>query len=278
MRPTTTINGRLVLAKDARISVFDNSLMYAEGLFETILIVDNKPMFLDQHLDRLEKGAGVLGLTLSTDRRQLTRWILKTSKAHKARIQKLRITVTSGESARWVGRQGKQKVIMSVAEHKLPLKPFELYVSPLRVDQESVFRQVKTISYAINAAAYKQAADRGLDDALLLNQLDEIAEVTSANLFWVENGSIFTPPLAAGCLEGVTRKAVLQESVALGLSIEHRPCKLTDLEMAEEVFITSSLKLAAPVSRIVVGRRVLKFSPGPITALIDQHLRKMAGL
>ncbi len=274
----TSINGRLVEREDARISVFDNSLLYAEGLFETLLAIDDRLVFAREHLRRLYRGARVIGLEIPVSPEKLTRWMVKTVRAHPDHITKLRLTVTSGEAARWVGRQGKPQVVLSASPHRMPEKPFRLHVSEFKVDQKSIFRRIKTISYAIHAAALKQARQKGCDDALLLNQNHQVAEVTSANLYWVRKGRVFTPPIGSGCLEGITRKIVLREARKLGHVITERNASLDRLLDADEVFISSSLKLIVGVSRIRVGRRNHSFRPGPITGRLSEHFHHLVRL
>ena len=278
VKTVTSINGRLVDKHEARISVFDNSLLYAEGLFETFLAIDDEPVFAKEHFDRMYRGATTIGLQIPRSRDDIMRWCRKTLRAHPARIKKLRLTLTSGESQRWLGRQGRGQIILSAAPHKLPNDPFRLLVSDFRVDQHSEFRQVKTLSYAINAAALKQAHKLDYDDALLLNQRGNIAEVTSANIYWVENGRVYTPPLTAGCLEGVTRKIVLRQAARLDLNITEKRCSLARLLKAPEVLISSSLKLVMPVGEIRVGRRCYRFDAGPVAARLSEHFRRMVGI
>jgi len=264
-----------VSGADARISVFDNALLYAEGLFETFLAVDDRIILLEQHLDRLYRGAKVIGLTVPVSRKTLSTWMVATVKAHPDRIKKLRLTISSGEAARWVGVQGKPQVILSASPHELPVKPYSLLVSDLKIDHESVFRRIKTISYAIHAAALKRAKDRGFDDALLLNRSDRLAEVTSANIFWVRKGRLYTPPLSAGCLDGVTRLLVIREARGLGLTLVEKTDRLEGIAGADEVFVSSSLKLILGVDRIRSGRRVFRFPIGPITTRLFDHFRKL---
>ncbi|HOP07385.1 MAG TPA: aminotransferase class IV [candidate division Zixibacteria bacterium] len=278
VKTVTSINGRLVSRKDARISVFDNSLLYAEGLFETFLGIGDRLVFAAEHLDRLRKGARLTGIPIPVSPERLIDWGVKTLKAHPSRVKKLRLTLTVGDSARWVGRQGRQQVIFSAAPHQIPTEPFKLHVSEFRVDRTSEFRQVKTLSYAIHAAALKKAKTLGCDDALMLNQKGNIAEVTSANVYWIENGRVFTPPLAAGCLEGVTRRVVLREAAAIGHPITERRCPLERLLEADEVFISSSLKLVIPVGLIKEGRRVHRWSTGPVGQAFSDHIARVAGV
>ena len=126
LKTVTSINGRIVKRGDDKISVFDNSLLYAEGLFETLLAIDNRLLFFTEHYNRLKKGARVLGIKIPVDRKTMKQWMERILKAHPDRIVKLRLTVTSGEAARWVGTQGKQQIILSASPHSLPDKPFIL--------------------------------------------------------------------------------------------------------------------------------------------------------
>ena len=270
----TTINGRRVSESHAKISVFDNSLLYAEGLFETFLAIDDRVIFIDEHLDRLYKGAGVIDLKLPVDRKTLEKWMVKTARAHPDKVKKLRLTVTSGESERWVGEQGKPQVILSASPHTMPDKPFRVLVSDMKVDQTSVFRRIKTISYAIHAASLKRAKQKGYDDALLVNTNGEVAEVTSANIFWVKRGKVYTPPLDAGCLEGVTRLVSLHIARDLGINIFEKSQLLGHMLSADEVFISSSLKLVVGVSEIVREDRSYEFPEGPVTAKFRDYFHR----
>ena len=278
LKTVTSINGRIVKRGDDKISVFDNSLLYAEGLFETLLAIDNRLLFFTEHYNRLKKGARVLGIKIPVDRKTMKQWMERILKAHPDRIVKLRLTVTSGEAARWVGTQGKQQIILSASPHSLPDKPFILYVSDYKVDQDSIFRRIKTISYAIHAAALNQAKKAGCDDALLLNENNQIAEVTSANIFWINKNKIHTTPLNSGCLEGITRKIVLKEVEKLGYRFVEKHINLENLLKADEVFISSSLKLVSPVSKIKTSTGIFKLKRGMITEKISDHFNKLVKL
>ncbi len=274
----TTINGKFVKRGNDKISVFDNSLLYAEGIFETFLAVDNNIIFLKEHLKRLYKGSKIIGLTIPISQKTLINWMHKTVKAHPDKITKLRLTVTSGEASRWVGVQGKPQIILSASPHTIPTKPFIVDVSEFRVDQDSVFRQIKTISYAIHAVALKLAKKRKCDDALMLNTKNQVAEVTSANIFWVKKNKIYTPPLTAGCLEGITRKILIREAKKTGFQLIEKNCILNTLYKSDEVFITSSLKFVMPISKIKQGKKTHTISKGKIASVLYDRFAKIAGL
>jgi branched-subunit amino acid aminotransferase/4-amino-4-deoxychorismate lyase len=278
MKTATTINGRFVPESKAVISVFDNALLYAEGLFETLLGIEDRPIFTKEHLARLHKGAKVIGLKLPVSDAVLVQWMKKTLKAHPDRVKKLRLTMTSGESARWVGKQGKPQLILSASPHEIPREPFRLIVSDFKVDHASVFRNIKTLSYVISAAALRQAKERKFDDAILLNERNEVAEVTSANIFWSHGKRVYTPPLSAGCLDGITRKFVLKEADKVGIKIVERRVDLSGLLRADEIFISSSLKLVAPVSEIVAGSKTHRFALGPVAQQLSVRFDRLVGV
>ncbi len=270
----TSINGLVVPLSEAKISAFDNAVLYGEGLFETFLGIDDRPIFLKEHLNRLNRGAKLLGLKIPVPQKRLVEWIVEALKAHPSHVKQLRMTVTAGESARYTGQIGKPQIIIGVAPHQIPARPFKLLVSDFRVDQDSEFRRIKTISYAIHAAALKTARKLKCDDALLLNEKGKVAEVSSANILWVKQGRIYTPPISSGCLIGVTRASVIKQSGDLGLPITERDCTLEQLYKADEIFISSSLKLVIGVARIVHSGDSREFPAGPVTArLRDAFLR-----
>jgi len=274
----TSINGRLVDPKDATISVFDNSVMYAEGLFEMFLGVGNEVIFAEEHLRRLYRGAKLIDLKMPITKETLRRWMQKTLAAHPAKIKKLRLTVTCGLSKKWFGTQGKPQIILNAGPHEMPVKPFRLLLAPFRLDERSVFRRIKTLSYTIHAVALKQAQARRYDDALLLNNRDQVAEVTSANIFWLDRGRIYTPPLSSGCLDGVTRRIVFREVRKLGYRIDEKNISLPKLLQTDEIFISSSTKLVIPVSRIRDERRTYNLAVGPVSRELTAHFRRLVGI
>lgn len=275
LKTVTTINGRMVPKAQAKVSVFDNALLYADGIFETFLAIGDRVVFLDEHLERLYKGADIVRLTLPVEAGTLAAWMVKTIKAHPARTKKLRLTITSGESARWVGKPGKPQVILSASPHEIPTQPFRLLVSDLLVDHRSVFRSIKTISYGLNAAAFKGARLEGFDDALLLNTAGNVAEITSANIFWVRRGVIYTPSLSSGCLGGVTRQFVIGQARSLGYRLIETEKKLSTVLAADEIFLSSSLKLVLPIAEIAQPGGTTTIAPGPITHALADHVRTL---
>ena len=274
----TLVDGRLVDDRKPQVSVFDNALLYAEGLFETCLGIDSRVVFVREHLERLWRGARVTGFGIPACRERIATWLHRACRLHPDRITQIRLTVTAGESARWTGVPGKPRILISAAPYTMRQEPYRLWVSDLRVDQHSIFRRIKTVSYGIHAAALKQAHRHGCEDALLLNERGHIAEATSANIFWIRRGRLYTPPLDAGCLDGITRRKILVLARRMGLPVVEKTGPLDHLAAADEVFISSSLKLAAPVGSIRDGRHRHRFPVGPVTLELAHRFFRLTGL
>ena len=273
MKINCSINGRAVPKNRAKVSVFDNSLFYAEGLFETLLAIEDRVIFLEDHLDRLQKGADLIRIELPWSRDKIAAWVNAANRHNDARVKKLRVTMTAGDSAFWAGKASKPRVIVIVTEYKLPTKPFKLTVSPYRVDNGSPFRNVKTLSFVIEMTSRKTAYSSDFDDGILLNRAGNVAETTSANIFWVKKGDLYTTPLSSGCLEGMTRKHILELAQLNRIPAVVRNVKLEELVQADEIFVTSSIKLILPVQSVETDR-TYRYKTGPLTKRLQKLLRE----
>jgi branched-subunit amino acid aminotransferase/4-amino-4-deoxychorismate lyase len=271
MKINCSINGRDTPKEQAKISVFDNALFYADGLFETLLALGDRVVFLEDHLDRLEKGAGLIRIELPCPREKIASWIDTANRKNSAKVKKIRVTVTAGDSAFWAGKASKPRIIVIATEYQLPTQSFRLTVSPYRIDHGSPFRNVKTLSFVIEMTSRKRAYSSEYDDGIMLNRAGNVAETTSANIFWVKKGSLYTTPLGAGCLEGMTRKHILQLARRNRIAASVRNVRLKELVQADEIFITSSIKLIRPVQSVTTDR-LYRYEIGPLTRRLQQLL------
>jgi len=264
MKTVCFIDGKRVTKSEAKISVFDNSLFYADGLFETFMAFEDNIIFLDDHLNRLQKGAELINLNIPVSEKKLAGWLYRANQAHPSPVKKIRLTITAGESAFWAGKQSRPRIIIIVTDYKQPTKPFRLTVSPYRIDRASPFRNVKTLSFVIEMTSRKHAYSAKFDDAILLSRDGYIAETTSANIFWVKKNRLYTPPLEAGCLEGMIRKHIIEIAKSNNIPIVTKRSRLSRLLVADEIFISSSLKLIIPVMSITADK-VYCYKTGGLT-------------
>ncbi len=134
-----------------------------------------------------------------------------------------------------------------------PLAPYNVGLSEhVRIPVDA-YSNYKTLNAARYVAAAREAAANGWDDALVLNSSDRICEATSSNVFWWSGGHLFTVPLNDGCVAGVMRAVVLENSRALGYTVHENSTTFAALQQAEEIFLTNAVRGIIPV-RIFAGQ------------------------
>ena len=241
------LDGALVPADEARVSVFDHGFTVGDGVFETVKATGGRPFALGRHLDRLRRSADRLGLTVpATDRalREAVDAVLAAAGLDRAR---LRITVTSGVTPLGSGRSESRPTLVVVAGPLAQWPPETTAVTvPWPRNERSAVTGAKTTSYAENVVALAEARKVGAGEAIMPNTRDELCEGTGTNVFVVLDGRLVTPPLLSGCLPGVTRALVLEE--VPGADEETIP--MAALAGAAEVLLTSSTRDVQPLRQL----------------------------
>lgn len=262
------LDGGLQDIESARVSVFDHGLTVGDGIFETVKAVDGRPFALTRHLDRLARSARGLGLP-EPDLDQVRRACAAVLEANPMPLGRLRITFTGGPAPLGSDR-GEHGPTLVVALGDTTRRPDSTAVItvPWTRNERGALTGLKTTSYAENVVALARAHEQGASEALFGNTVGRLCEGTGSNVFVVLDGEIHTPPVASGCLAGITR----------ALAVEWTGATETDLPMdvlqrADEVFLTSTLRDVQAVRR--VDDRELPGTPGPVTAkamrIFDEH-------
>lgn len=258
--------GRLVDADEPAISVLDHGFTVADGVFETLKVVDGSPFALTRHLRRLQRSAAAMELP-APDGDAIREAVASVLRANDVgTLARLRITYTAGSAPLGSDRgDSEPTVVVALA----PAQPWPATTGAITVDwvrnERSAIAGVKSTAYAENVLALRQAHRAGASEAILGNAKGELCEGTGSNVFVVIDGELLTPPLSSGCLAGITRELVLEWS---GASETTMP--LEALQRAQEVFITSSTRDVHPVVRL--DDRDLP-GPGPITQAIAAEFR-----
>lgn len=263
--------GRLVDADSAGVSVFDHGLTVADGIFETLKVLQGSPIAMSRHLARLDRSATVLGLPLA-DHEVIRAAVEEVVRANPAAavLGRLRITMTAGAGPLGSDRgssTGESSATLIVALS--PAQPWpdttSAVVVPWVRNERSAIAGAKSTSYAENVVALAWAKERGFAEGLFLNSVGQVCEGTGTNVFVVIGGEIVTPPLSSGALAGITRGLVLEWCGATEAHLSR-----AELDAADEVFVTSSTRDVHPVTRL--GDRVWS-EVGPVT---DQARRVFA--
>jgi branched-chain amino acid aminotransferase len=270
--PKIWLNGELVAREDAKISVYDHGLLYGDGVFEGIRSYGGKAFRLEKHVRRLFDSANGIRLAIPMTPPQVAGAITGTLKANGLVDAYIRVVVTRGEGTLGLDPNRCLKPNLFIITDEIALYPQELYENGLDIITAATMRnhpnavnpRLKSLNYLNNIMAKIEAIDAGTLEAVMLNHLGYVAECTGDNIFTVREQRLFTPPIAAGILEGITRDEIL--SIARGFKIEIREENLTrqDLYAADECFLTGTAAEVVPVVRID-KRTIGEGKPGPVT-------------
>jgi aminodeoxychorismate lyase len=239
-------NGGFVPEEEAAVSIFDRGLCYGDGLFETLRVSHSRPFRWTEHLNRLAHGAKVLGIDLPYSAKELSAQAAEIIQRSALRQGLLRMMLSRGQGPRGYSPRGAKEPWLAMSVHPLPAatlrKPacWRLVLSSYRVQANDALACLKTCNKLHQVLARREAEDQGGDEALLLNTRGYVAEASSANLFWIEDGSVFTPPIGSGALEGITRGVVFEICSRLGIRCREHNCRVGHLKSAQGVFLTLS--------------------------------------
>lgn len=249
------LNGQPVPESAALVSAWDRGFLYGDGLFETLRVCCGQPVRWAQHMSRLQCGLELLGLTLPFGPEELCAQAAELVRLNGLQEGVLRLTVSRGPGPRGYSPRGAgpATVVCSLEPVPEPAQPnggCRLVTSRFRVWSADPLAAIKSTNKLRHVLARAEAEAAGADAALLLNEHGQVAEADSANVFWIEAGTVCTPPLEAGALPGITRAAVLELAVRLGLTVQAKLATPETLQAAEAVFLTSSVRGIVQVSAL----------------------------
>lgn len=265
--------GSIVAPDEALISVLDHGFTVADGVFETMKVTSGRPFALTRHLVRLDYSASVLGLPAPDHQviRNAIEEVLFANAPLLGPVARLRITYTGGAAPLGSDRGDSVPTLaIAVATSSPWPEATTLSTVPWTRNERSPVAGAKTTSYADNVVALRYAHARGASEAIFANSRGELCEGTGSNVFVVIDGEVMTPPLASGCLAGVTRDLVLEWFAGTEATLSY-----SALMDADEVFITSSTRDVHPVIR--VDERIWA-AAGPVSARLRNEFIAQAGL
>jgi branched-chain amino acid aminotransferase len=278
------LNGSLVPAEQATVSVFDHGLLYGDGVFEGIRFYKRRIFKMRSHLRRLEDSARAIRLTMPYSGDELEAGMRQAIEANGLGDGYIRLCVTRG-----VGTLGlhpfrcEQSCVFIIAD-TVELYPRELYETGMAVITAATMRnhpaaispRIKSLNYLNNILAKIEAIDAGVLEAVMLNHQGFVAECTGDNIFIVRSQggrpTITTPPPHAGALDGVTMNVVIALAEQAGLTVRRTDLTRYDLYTAEEMFLTGTAAEVIPVTG-VDRRPIGDGKPGPITARLMAAFR-----
>ncbi len=267
MNSQVWLNDQLVDSDKAMVSIFDHGFTVGDGAFETLKVVNNNPVAITRHIERLKYSLKSIGIDF--EKEELLRKAINeviSANPQLGTTMRMRITYTSG-----IGPLGSDRtkdnfslVVAVSPEANWPETAIVATVNEPRNDK-SMLAGSKTTSYAQNAAVLAIAKSKGAHEALVPNTRNQLCEGTGSNIFVVKNGKVMTPPLSSGCLGGITRALVCQ-----WFEVEEVDMPMSILNEVDEAFLTSSTRDIQPISKI--DNRNLD-APGPISVKLRDEFK-----
>ena len=277
------LNGELVDQADAKISVFDHGVLYGDGVFEGIRVYGGKVFELQAHLRRLYASAKAIRLEVPLALDELAEAVRRTVEANDIVDGYIRLVVTRGAGTLGLNPFLCKNGSVFIIADKIQLYPEQLYESGMRVVSATTTRnhplaippQVKSLNYLNNILAKIEAIDSDVPEAIMYNHAGYVAEATGDNVFTVRDRVVYTPPVEAGALEGITRNIVIRLARQENIEVVEKDLARFDLYVCDELFLTGT---AAEVIGIVEidGRRIGDGTPGPITKLLRKKFFEYA--
>ena len=242
------------------------------GVFTTFRITKGALFAFERHWARMKRDAELLRVPFPSSPEWLHVRLLRLIHANTCPEGTMRVCIVKNTGTVFVGPsiQRDFDLIAMTTDPANWGESVRLSVLPNGRFAASPYSRTKVLSWAFNLNWYREAHDRGFDEVVLLNERQEVAECTSANIFAAFGSDVCTPPLDAGCLPGITREILLNDIRVEGVRISERKLTLSDLEIADEIFITSSTRDLLPVAEIE-GIRVQR--NGSICAKLKQEFR-----
>lgn len=264
------MNGTLVPAREATVSVFDHGLLYGDGVFEGIRFYNHRAFRLEAHLERLTLSSRAIALRLPYGHDELADAVQQAIAAFGQADGYLRLVATRGAGPMGLDPRGcsHANVFLIADEFHLVSSAVRergvrlIIANTRRLPADGLDPRIKSLNYLNNILARIEANCADADEAVLLNGAGLVAEGTTENLFIVRAGELLTPPVTDGALDGITRGCVIELAANAGNSVRETSLAPYDLYTADECFLTGTGAELIPVREI--DGRAPTACPGPV--------------
>ena len=261
------LNGEYLPVEQATVSVLDRGFLFGDGVYEVIPVFGLKPLRVDEHLQRLQNSLSRISMDNPYEAEAWKQFFDDLLVKNPGDDRAIYLQITRGvHSVRDLKIQSENRptIFMMVLQvGAVNMIDLEKGIEAVTIDD---FRwhacDIKSISLVANVMLREQAAQSGVVDAILVRD-GYVTEGTASNLIMVKDGVLFTPPGSQHLLPGITRDLVLELAQENGINCEIRQIAEAELELADEIWLTSSTREIAPVIRLN-GKDVANAKAGPI--------------
>lgn len=249
------LNGNFEDKERAKISIYDHSFLYGDGIFESVRIYNKKTFKLNEHIERLKNAASILEIKIpKIDIEKVIQRLLRLNNLNDAII---RITISRGEGKRGIDPSLCKTPNLAIIHNGFKGYPERSYKNGIKAmilntkkPPPNSLPPIKSNNYLVNILGKIEAKKMKMDDGIFLTIDNDVACGITSNIFIVKNDTLITPPLSIGILPGITRKTIIEIASSIRLPILERRFKKETLFDADEVFLTSTGYEVMPVKSI----------------------------
>ena len=278
-----SVNGELFPRSEAMVSVFDAGFLLGDGVWESFRLHEGKLVFIDDHMDRLFRGAAEISLDPGISRGEIRDEIDRVISANQMYDQvHLRLIISRGikptpYQAPWVISSPPTIVIIPEYKKANPIRAVEgirlVSVGVRRSGPEVQDPRINSLSKHNCIAACIEAAEKGGEEGLMLDPHGFVSTCNSTHFFMVKGGVVWTST-GEFCLEGITRGKVLEICDRNDIPYSERNFALEDVSSAEEAFVTGTFAGLTPVVSFD-GRHIREGKRGPICELLQNLYQEL---
>lgn len=257
------INGQMINAEKAMVSVYDHGFLYGLGLFETFRTYGGQCFLLERHMQRLAGSCVQLGISLPLEAKQVQLIVTELLQLNELTEAYVRLTISAGiaELGLPAGDYTAPTVVIMVKSVASPAmdswrqgKPLQL-LRTKRNTPEGEYR-FKSLHYMNNIIAKRELLALGERtmagaEGLMLNAQGHLTEGIVSNLFFVHNERLYTPDLCTGILPGITRQFVIELAEQQGLNVEEGQYSYEMLMQSSEIWMTNSIQELVPITTLI---------------------------
>lgn len=236
----------MLAATKARVAPVSSAMLYGRGVFTTVAIYKGNPFLWPEHWRRLIDHGTRLNIDCSGCTEagvgEALRKLITVNNVGDGRARIILLARSGRDFWKTKAPGAKQTdlLIMTGEAQKVPAAGMTLAVSPYRINTFSPLTGIRSLNYLEQVLSWEEAQAREFDEAVMLNERGEIAAATMANIFWVREGTVYTPALSTGAVAGVTRNTLLKLAEAESIPVIEGVYELGDLVEADEIFLTSA--------------------------------------
>lgn len=274
------LNGTVVPFESANLSIASSAILYGLSVYTVFYVVpdgkDYRVFRLEKHYKRLRSSAKIIGLEWPDhleydDFCAIVKSLIRANSPKKPSFVRATLhadDLAPGTRTRGVHTQLSAFMYKAVSIHKS--SDVRLKTSQWRrIPDNSIPSRAKVNGAYVNSVlAHQDALDAGYDDCIFLDQAGHVCELAAANIFMVRDGVLITPDTSSDLLEGINRRAILEFAIKEGIPVQERTVDLTELYIADEVFICGTSAFLASVCEID-GRKIN--DANPITKRLAAH-------